>query len=105
MTGEKRILIIDDEPAIRQFLRISLASAGFLIDETERGREAIHQSATHPPDLVILDLGLPDMDGKDVIAGIREWSAVPILILSVRDTEAEKIAALDGGANDYVTKP
>ena len=105
MSGEKRILIVDDEPAIRDLLRISLGNAGFVVEEVERGREAVQKAATQPPDLIVLDLGLPDMDGKEVIMGIREWTSVPILILSVRATETEKIAALDGGANDYVTKP
>ncbi len=105
MTGEKRILIVDDEPAIRQLLRISLTNAGFAVEEAERGRDAVKLSAKQPPDMIILDLGLPDIDGKEVINAIREWTNTPIVILSVRANEAEKIAALDGGANDYVTKP
>jgi DNA-binding response OmpR family regulator len=105
MTAASRILLIEDEAPIRRFLKIALASGGYDAIETERGRAGIEIAATNAPDLVILDLGLPDMDGKRVIAAIREWSSVPILVLSVRDGEAEKIAALDAGADDYVTKP
>jgi DNA-binding response OmpR family regulator len=104
MTGP-RILVIDDETPIRRFLAIALGSGGFEVSEAERGRRGVELVATSAPDAVILDLGLPDMDGKAVITAIREWSQVPILILSVRDGEAEKIAALDAGADDYVTKP
>jgi two-component system KDP operon response regulator KdpE len=100
-----RILVIEDETPIRRFLRIALESAGFTMLEAERGRGGIERAATEAPDAIVLDLGLPDMDGKAVIAAIREWSTVPILVLSVRDAEAEKIAALDAGADDYVTKP
>ena len=102
---QPRILVIEDEAPIRRFLAITLGSAGFAIEEAQRGREGIERAATSAPDVVILDLGLPDLDGKAVVAAIREWSQVPILVLSVRDTEAEKIAALDAGADDYVTKP
>ena len=100
-----RILIVEDEAPIRRFLKIALESAGFATVEAERGRLGVELAATEAPDLVVLDLGLPDMDGKAVIAAIREWSQVPILVLSVRDAETEKIAALDAGADDYVTKP
>ena len=100
-----RILVIDDEAPIRRFLKIALGSGGFEVLEAAYGRSGIETAATQSPDVVILDLGLPDMDGKEVIGRIREWSNVPILILSVRDGEAEKIAALDAGADDYVTKP
>ncbi|MDC7786330.1 response regulator [Rhodoplanes sp. TEM] len=100
-----RVLVIEDEVAIRRFLRIALPSGGFAVAEADRGRTGIELAATTAPDLVLLDLGLPDMDGKAVVAAIREWSQVPILVLSVRDAEAEKIAALDAGADDYVTKP
>jgi two-component system, OmpR family, KDP operon response regulator KdpE len=100
-----RILVIDDEAPIRRFLKIALGSGGFEVIEAERGRQGVELAATSAPDAVILDLGLPDMDGKVVIAAIREWSQTPILILSVRDGEAEKIAALDAGADDYITKP
>jgi two-component system KDP operon response regulator KdpE len=103
--SEPRILVIEDEAPIRRFLRIAIESAGFAMLEAERGRAGVERTATDAPDLVVLDLGLPDMDGKAVIAAIREWSQVPILVLSVREAEAEKIAALEAGADDYVTKP
>ncbi|RYE10093.1 MAG: response regulator [Hyphomicrobiales bacterium] len=103
--SEARILIVEDEAPIRRFLRIAIESAGFTLLEADRGRLGIERAATEAPDLVILDLGLPDMDGKAVISAIREWSDLPILVLSVRDAETEKIAALDAGADDYVTKP
>lgn len=102
---DMRILVIEDEAAIRRFLTIILGSAGFAVEEAARGREGIARAATSAPDVIVLDLGLPDLDGKAVVAAIREWSQVPILILSVRDAEAEKIEALDAGADDYVTKP
>lgn len=100
-----KILIVDDEAQIRKFLRIALEAHGFAVSEAVRGAEGIAKSATEAPDLVILDLGLPDHDGKEVVRRIREWSAVPILVLSVRQAEGEKVAALDAGANDYVVKP
>lgn len=100
-----RILVVEDDAPIRRFLRIALGSGGYDVAEAERGRQGIEMAATSAPDCVVLDLGLPDMDGKAVIAAIREWSRVPILVLSVRDQETEKIAALDAGADDYVTKP
>ena len=103
--SEARILVIEDEAPIRRFLKIAIESAGFAMLEADRGRLGIERAATEAPDLVVLDLGLPDMDGKAVVAAIREWSQVPILVLSVRDSELEKIAALDAGADDYVTKP
>lgn len=103
--SEARILVIEDEAPIRRFLRLAIGSAGFTMLEADRGRTGIERAAVEAPDVVVLDLGLPDLDGKAVIAAIREWSQVPILVLSVRDAEAEKIAALDAGADDYVTKP
>ncbi|HEX9869119.1 MAG TPA: response regulator [Candidatus Tectomicrobia bacterium] len=100
-----RVLIVDDEPQIRRFLRTSLGAHGYRVIEASCGREAITLLATERPELVLLDLGLPDMDGLEVIRRLREWSTVPIIVVSVRGREAEKIAALDGGADDYVTKP
>lgn len=100
-----RILVVDDEPQIQRFLKPSLAAAGYDVIEAATGAEALKAVATQAPDLVILDLGLPDMDGKDVIASLRGWSDIPIVILSARDRESEKIAALDLGADDYVEKP
>lgn len=107
MSGEakSRILVVDDESHIRKFLRISLTAHGYAVVEAVRGADAIQRSASDPVDLVVLDLGLPDMDGKDVIRRLREWSRVPILVLSVRADEMDKVEALDAGANDYVTKP
>lgn len=106
MTQAKpRILIVDDEPQILRFLRPSLGAAGYDVVEAANGAEALKRAAADAPDLVILDLGLPDRDGKDVIRSIREWSKVPIVVLSARDRETEKIAALDLGADDYVNKP
>lgn len=101
----KRILVIDDEPQIRKFLRISLGSQGYEVTEAARGEEGIAKCATAQPSLVILDLGLPDLDGQQVIRRIREWSEVPIIVLSVRHRDSEKVNALDSGANDYVVKP
>ncbi|WP_338544376.1 response regulator [Pseudomonas benzopyrenica] len=99
------VLVIDDEPQIRKFLRISLAAQGYQVSEAATGTEGLAQAALGQPDLVILDLGLPDRDGQEVLAELREWSAVPVLVLSVRADEREKVRALDAGANDYVTKP
>lgn len=104
MSGH-RILIVDDEPQILRFLRPALNAAGYDVIEATTGTEALSKASTQSPDLIILDLGLPDMDGKDVISRLRGWSAIPIIILSARDREAEKIAALDLGADDYVEKP
>jgi len=100
-----KILVVDDEPQIRKFLRISLNAHGYAVVEAARGEDGIRQCATERPDLVVLDLGLPDLDGQQVIARIREWSTVPILVLSVRAGEDEKVRALNNGAYDYVTKP
>jgi two-component system KDP operon response regulator KdpE len=100
-----RILIVDDEPAIRRFLRASLPAHGYVVFEARDGREAIEGVRAHRPDLVILDLGLPDLDGVEVTRLLRQWTALPIIILSVREEENEKIAALDAGADDYLTKP
>jgi two-component system KDP operon response regulator KdpE len=100
-----RVLIVDDEPQIRRLLRVSLTAQGYETTETALGRDAIIRVASDHPDLVILDLGLPDMDGQEVIARLREWSDVPIIVLSVREREKDKVAALDAGADDYVSKP
>lgn len=101
----ERILVVDDEPQIQRFLRPALNAAGYEVVEALNGAEALKAAATTAPDVVILDLGLPDMDGKEVIARLRAWSEVPIIILSARDRESEKIAALDLGADDYIEKP
>ncbi|MDD0843655.1 response regulator [Pseudomonas sp. Gutcm_11s] len=99
------ILVIDDEAQIRKFLRISLSAHGYRVLEAGNGSDGLAQAALERPDLVVLDLGLPDMDGQQVLSELREWSQVPVLVLSVRASEGEKVKALDGGANDYVTKP
>ena len=100
-----RILVIEDEQEIRRFLRVSLAHHGYRLVEATTGREGVMQAASQQPDLVILDLGLPDIDGMEVIAQVRQWSQVPIVILSARGQEHEKVEALDAGADDYLTKP
>ena len=100
-----RILVIDDEPQIRRLLKVALTAHGYDVDECKIGQEGINRAAIFKPDLIVLDLGLPDIDGKAVVVAIREWSKVPILILTARDQESEKIEALDAGADDYVTKP
>jgi len=105
LSQQASILIIDDEPQIRKFLRISLGSQGYRVIEGGNGQEGLEFAALEKPDLVILDLGLPDMDGQAVLRELREWSQVPVIVLSVRSSETEKVMALDGGANDYVTKP
>lgn len=99
------VLVIDDEIQIRRLMRVCLEGNGYRVVEAATGQEGITQAAQHPPDVVILDLGLPDMDGLSVLQRLREWSRVPVVVLSVRDREEEKIAALDHGADDYVTKP
>src|SRR5450830_697205 len=105
MSQTATILVIDDEPQIRKFLRISLASQGYKVIEAGSGNEGLAQAALSKPDLLVLDLGLPDMDGQQVLREFREWSMVPVLVLSVRASEVQKVEALDAGANDYVTKP
>jgi two-component system KDP operon response regulator KdpE len=100
-----KILLIEDEAAIRRFLSAGLSDSPYQLIEAERGEEGMRLAATHNPVLVLLDLGLPDMDGLKVLERIREWSQVPILVLSARGQEADKIRALDSGANDYLTKP
>ena len=105
MADSPRILVVDDEPQIVKALGINLKALGYRVDTALSGEEALQKAANHRPDAVILDLGLPVMDGIDVIRGLRGWTTVPIIVLSVRDAEREKIAALDAGADDYVTKP
>jgi two-component system, OmpR family, KDP operon response regulator KdpE len=100
-----RVLVIDDEQAIRRFLRVALAASHHRVIEAGTGEAGITAAATERPDLIVLDLGLPDLDGIEVLRRIREWSAVPILVLSVRSQEEDKVAALDAGADDYMTKP
>ena len=99
------VLVIDDEAQIRKFLDIGLRAEGYEVLLAANGAEGLALAATRSPDLVILDIGLPDREGHDVLTELRQWSHVPVLMLSVRDTESEKVKALDAGANDYVTKP
>lgn len=105
LENKTKILIVDDERPIRRFLKTTLIAHGFDVVEAFSGRDALNLTSEKKPDIVILDLGLPDMDGTDVIRSLREWTKVPIIILSVRDMENEKIAAFDIGADDYLTKP
>jgi len=111
MTAERstdnlpRILVIDDELAIRRFLHTVLSNGEFTLHEAENGHAGLAAAATGRPDVILLDLGLPDLDGIEVIRRIREWSQVPIIVLSVREHEDDKVAALDAGADDYLTKP
>lgn len=105
MSTPPTLLIIEDEAPIRRFLRATLPNEGYRLVEAETGEQGLRLAANQPPELVILDLGLPDIDGLDVIRRLREWSTIPILVLSARDQEREKIAALDAGADDYLTKP
>ncbi len=100
-----KVLVVDDEIAIQRFLRVALNGQGFIVSEANTGQAALQAITLNRPDLVILDLGLPDMDGIEVTRRTREWSKVPIIILSVREQEDDKIAALDAGADDYLTKP
>ncbi len=99
------ILVIDDEPQMRKLVRLTLSSHDYRVVEAATGAEGLLQASAHTPDLVLLDLGLPDMDGLEVARRLREWSAVPILVLSARGQEQSKVAALDDGADDYLTKP
>jgi two-component system, OmpR family, KDP operon response regulator KdpE len=99
------IVAVEDDPQIRRFLRTGLQSHGFEVHEAETGAAGLAEAANRKPDLVILDLGLPDMDGVDVVKKIREWSAMPVIVLSARAMETDKVAALDAGADDYLTKP
>lgn len=105
MMPKPRILIIDDEPEILKFLGLTLEQHGYTIETADSGKLAEKIVAAKPPDLIILDLGLPDMDGKTFLSHIREWSALPVIVLSARDNEAEKVTALESGADDYLTKP
>lgn len=105
MTAAPQILVIDDEKQIHRFLGPALEAAGYVVARAESGAEGLRLAANRSPDLVLLDLGLPDLDGQEVLRRLRAFSAVPVIVLSAREREAEKIAALDGGADDYVEKP
>jgi two-component system KDP operon response regulator KdpE len=99
------VVLIEDEPQIRRFLRATLGSSGYRLHEATSGEDGLIEAATRQPDVVIVDLGLPDIDGLQVIRRLREWSTVPIIVLSARGQEGDKVAALDAGADDYVSKP
>jgi two-component system KDP operon response regulator KdpE len=103
--SNKRVLVVDDEQAIRRFLRVTLTSQAYTVTEAASGQEALSSAAAQKPDIIILDLGLPDIDGVEVTRLLRQWIRIPIIILSVRGSESDKIAALDAGADDYLTKP
>ncbi|HEY4667700.1 MAG TPA: response regulator [Anaerolineales bacterium] len=105
MTSRPRVLVIDDEPQILRALRTILGEKRFEVTTATRGEEGLARAAADPPDVIILDLGLPDMDGLTVIERLREWTQVPIIVLSVREADADKVAALDKGGDDYLTKP
>src|SRR5688572_7347221 len=102
---EPLILVVEDEASMRRFLHVTLSSHGYRVVEAETAARGIAEATVHNPDVVLLDLGLPDTDGLDVTKRIREWSAMPIIVLSAREREADKIEALDRGADDYLTKP
>jgi two-component system, OmpR family, KDP operon response regulator KdpE len=99
------VLVVDDEPQVRRFLRASLPHQGYRLIEATTGEEALREASTRGPDAILLDLGLPDLDGVEVTRRLREWSTVPIVVLSARGQESDKIEALDAGADDYLTKP
>ncbi len=99
------VLVIEDEPQIRRLLRTSLAGQGYRVLEAPNGREGVAMASSHRPDLIILDLGLPDMDGMEIIREVRAWGTLPIIVLTARGKERDKVTALDAGADDYVTKP
>jgi len=105
MSNSPTLIVIEDEAQIRRFLRTTLASEGYQVIEAETGKQGLSEAATRKPDLIILDLGLPDLDGVEVVKKIREWSSIPIVILSARSQESDKISALDAGADDYLVKP
>ena len=101
----RNVVVIEDDPQIRRFLRTLLDAEGWTVHEAETGRQGLVEAATRKPDVVIVDLGLPDMDGVEVVQSLREWTGVPILVLSARVREEDKVRALDAGADDYLTKP
>jgi len=105
MSQEATILLIEDEPEIRRFLRTTLPAHGFRLYEAVTGQDGLTEAQARNPDLILLDLGLPDLDGSEVIRQVREWTATPIIVLSARDQEQVKVTALDLGADDYITKP
>lgn len=105
MNAEPAVLVVDDELAIRRFLRLSLETNDYRIYEAENGRDGLAKAAQFRPEVIILDMNLPDMEGVEVLRRLREWTATPVIVLSVRDADRDKVAALDAGADDYLTKP
>ncbi|HEX7671596.1 MAG TPA: response regulator [Polyangiaceae bacterium] len=105
MSDGPLVLVVEDEPQMRRFLRASLGSHGFRLIEAETSQEALAQATTHSPDIVLMDLGLPDGDGMELTRRLREWSRVPVIVISARGREEDKVEALDAGADDYLTKP
>ena len=105
MTAPPRILVVDDEPQVHRFLRPALEAAGYQVDRADTGREALNLARLRPPSAVLLDLGLPDRDGHEVLAALRQQQEVPVVVISARDQTEEKVKALDNGADDYVEKP
>lgn len=105
MSASIKILVIDDEPAIRKLLRVCLESEGYQVGEAATANDGLREAVSFRPELIILDLGLPDMEGDQFLSRVREWSSVPIIVLTVRDSDADKVRVLDAGADDYLTKP
>jgi len=105
VNAEPAVLVVDDELAIRRFLRLSLETNDYRIYEAETGRDGLAKAAQFRPEVIILDMNLPDMEGVEVLRRLREWTATPVIVLSVRDADRDKVAALDAGADDYLTKP
>jgi two-component system, OmpR family, KDP operon response regulator KdpE len=105
VSGEPLILLVEDEPQMRRFLRVALEGSGYRYLEATTGQEGLTLAVQHRPEAILLDLGLPDMDGLEVVSRLREWSGTPIIVISARGQESDKVAALDAGANDYLTKP
>ncbi len=105
MNIKDKIMIIEDETSIMRFMTNVLGSAGYQVIQAESGKEALAMMVSHCPDLIILDLGLPDMDGMDVLASLRKWSGIPVIVVSARTQESDKVKAFDAGADDYITKP
>jgi two-component system, OmpR family, KDP operon response regulator KdpE len=103
--GDHHILVIEDEQPIRRLLKASLGAEGYRVSEAATAKEGLRAAISLPPDLIILDLGLPDLDGQEVLQQLRDWYTAPIIILSARDQEPQKVKALDNGADDYITKP
>jgi two-component system, OmpR family, KDP operon response regulator KdpE len=105
VSGEPLILLVEDEPQMRRFLRVALEGSGYRYLQAATGQEGLSLAAQHRPEAILLDLGLPDMDGLDLVTRLREWSRTPVIVISARGQESDKVAALDAGADDYLTKP